>query len=89
MIFPPIMAWREAMRSGENNETVSAGNDTFVRDCCEKECAFRQTYNNAITSGFEIKRERVTEKKEPFARCATRICGNGMKRMEFEKRNPG
>lgn len=69
------MARRKAMRSRENNEIVSAGNDTFVRDCCEEERAFRQTYNNAITSGFEIKRERVTEKKEPFARCATRIRG--------------
>lgn len=69
---------------------MSAENDIFVRDCCEKERAFRRTYNNAITSGFEIKRERVAEKKEPFARYAyTRADGNGMKRMEFEKRNPG
>lgn len=50
----------------------------------------RRTYNNAITSGFEIKWERVTEKKEPFTRYAyTPADGNGMKRMEFEKRNPG
>jgi len=73
---------------GGGNETVSARNDIFVRDCCEKKRALRQIYNNAITNEFEIKRERVTEKKEPFVRYAyTRT--DGMRRMEFEKWNPG